>query len=247
MTDQNTFMETVRAVAEIMKAAEKPLSREEISGYFRDMELSEKQQEMVYQYLLQPKEEKPQEKQPEVSRRKAKTPLVPLPDSVFFKMYLKELRRIPVCTPEEETALYERLSAGEEAAVKLLSDQWQPRVLDLARRQEVASDELADVIQEGNMGVLLALSGMLGSGRKAGWQDVVEAAAREAMASYIVQSARASDAGKAAQAKAALVYEARKVLAEDLQRMPTDAELCRYTKLQEEELADILGFMKDGS
>lgn len=54
MLDQNTFMETVREVSEIIRTASEPLSREEILGYFASMDLNETQKEMVLEYLLKP-------------------------------------------------------------------------------------------------------------------------------------------------------------------------------------------------
>ena len=50
MLDQNTFMETVREVSEIIGTASEPLSREEILSYFAAMELNETQKEMVLEY-----------------------------------------------------------------------------------------------------------------------------------------------------------------------------------------------------
>ena len=47
MVDRNIFMETLRSVQEIAKAAPEPMTREEIQDYFRDMELSSEQQEMI--------------------------------------------------------------------------------------------------------------------------------------------------------------------------------------------------------
>lgn len=57
MLDQNTFMETVREVSEIVRTASEPLSREEILGYFAAMELNETQKEMVLEYLLKPEKD----------------------------------------------------------------------------------------------------------------------------------------------------------------------------------------------
>ena len=54
MLDQNTFTETIREVSEIIRTAAEPLSREEILSYFHKMDLNEKQQEMVLEYLLKP-------------------------------------------------------------------------------------------------------------------------------------------------------------------------------------------------
>ena len=43
MLDQNTFMETLRSVAEIVQTASVPMSEKEILSYFNDMDLSEEQ------------------------------------------------------------------------------------------------------------------------------------------------------------------------------------------------------------
>ena len=47
MVDRITFMETLRSVQEIANLSQKPMSRKEIQSYFRDMELSGEQQEMI--------------------------------------------------------------------------------------------------------------------------------------------------------------------------------------------------------
>ena len=54
MLDQNTFMETIKAVSEIMRTSQEPLSKEEILSYFKDMELNENQENMVLEFLLTP-------------------------------------------------------------------------------------------------------------------------------------------------------------------------------------------------
>lgn len=51
MVDKALFMETLRSVQELAKASPEPMAREEIQGYFKDMELTEEQQELVYQFL----------------------------------------------------------------------------------------------------------------------------------------------------------------------------------------------------
>ena len=56
MLDRNAFMETLRAVAEVCRTSTEPLSKEEILNYFNEMELTEEQVEMIYQYLQLPPE-----------------------------------------------------------------------------------------------------------------------------------------------------------------------------------------------
>ena len=245
--DKGMFMETLRSVAEIAKASELPLSKEEIAGYFKDMDLSDEQQELVYQYLLRPQEDEQQADGAGMQETDADAE-VELPKTVFFQMYLEDLRGVKPCTQKEEEALYGRLAAGEEAVLRKLLDQWLPRVLQLAQTQAPSTEELADVIQEGNMGVFLALSGLLGSGTKmdyAAYKETLLDAAKEAMEAYLLDTAAAVDMQQSVLAKASLVHEAQKFLAEEFQRMPTMAELSQYTKLPEEELGDILAMSKE--
>ena len=52
MLDQNTFMETIREVTEIMKTSEETLSREQILSYFDSMDLNENQKNIIFESLI---------------------------------------------------------------------------------------------------------------------------------------------------------------------------------------------------
>ena len=47
MLDQNTFIETVQSVAEIIRTSAEPIGRDEIMSYFKDMELNKAQEDMA--------------------------------------------------------------------------------------------------------------------------------------------------------------------------------------------------------
>ena len=64
MLDRNSFMETLRAVAELCRTSTEPLSKEEILKHFDDIELTEEQVEMIYQYLQLPPEAQTGEPEP---------------------------------------------------------------------------------------------------------------------------------------------------------------------------------------
>ena len=57
MLDRNAFMETLRDVAEIVRTAAEPMEREDILSYFKDMNLTKEQEDMVFTYLSTPHEE----------------------------------------------------------------------------------------------------------------------------------------------------------------------------------------------
>ena len=68
MKDRNLFMETLREVKEIVRTSERPLTRDEIMVYFKDIKLSDEQEKMIIEYLYT-EEEAPaavQEEEPEI-------------------------------------------------------------------------------------------------------------------------------------------------------------------------------------
>ena len=128
-----------------------------------------------------------------------------------------------------------------------LSEQWIYKVTELVKLkvQAVGKKEAADLIQEGNMGVFLALQQMLGSGKEADFEMMLAKAAKDAIDDYVRKRKADADMDQSLLAKAALVYEAQKYLAEQLQRLPSAAELSQYTKIAEEELKDLLSMLEE--
>ena len=70
-------------------------------------------------------------------------------------------------------------------------------------------------------------------------------AAKDAIDDYVRKRKADADMDQSLLAKAALVYEAQKYLAEQLQRLPSAAELSQYTKIAEEELKDLLSMLEE--
>ena len=73
------------------------------------------------------------------------------------KVYLKEIGRVPLLTPEEEKDLAVRISAGDESAKKRLSEANLRLVVSIAKRYLGRGMQFLDLIQEGNMGLMKAV------------------------------------------------------------------------------------------
>lgn len=258
MLDQNTFMETVREVSEIIRTSAVPLTKEQIMSYFQDMELNEEQQEMVFTYLITPHEETIRqeeektgdeeiEEETEGEAAEGKTERFTggnLTDSRTFQMYLEELQGIPAYEEAELAKLYERLLAGEETVIKILADAWLKRVLVMAQELAVSGENFEDILQEGNMGLFIRLTELCGAGTVVeSVEEELAAAVRVAIQSCITEFAGEDDGENAMLGKINLVNEARKYLAGRKGTEPTVAELADYTKMTEEELADILSMI----
>ena len=73
------------------------------------------------------------------------------------KVYLKEIGRVPLLTPEEEIDLAVRVSKGDEAAKKRLAEANLRLVVSIAKRYLGRGMQFLDLIQEGNLGLIKAV------------------------------------------------------------------------------------------
>ena len=85
----------------------------------------------------------------------------PAPDGVSIddpvKIYLKEIGRGPLLSPDEEVDLAIRISQGDVAAKKRLSEANLRLVVSIAKRYLGRGMQFLDLIQEGNLGLIKAV------------------------------------------------------------------------------------------
>ena len=73
------------------------------------------------------------------------------------KVYLKEIGRVPLLSPEEEIDLAIRITDGDAAAKKRLSEANLRLVVSIAKRYLGRGMQFLDLIQEGNLGLIKAV------------------------------------------------------------------------------------------
>jgi len=73
------------------------------------------------------------------------------------RMYLKEIGRISLLSPEEELELSERVAKGDEAAINKLAESNLRLVVSIAKRYVGRGLLFLDLIQEGNIGLMKAV------------------------------------------------------------------------------------------
>ena len=73
------------------------------------------------------------------------------------KVYLKEIGRVPLLTPEEEIELAIRISENDQEAKKRLSEANLRLVVSIAKRYVGRGMQFLDLIQEGNLGLIKAV------------------------------------------------------------------------------------------
>ena len=73
------------------------------------------------------------------------------------RMYLKEIGKIPLLTPDVEVKLAKRIEAGDEEAKKKLAEANLRLVVSIAKRYVGRGMLFLDLIQEGNLGLIKAV------------------------------------------------------------------------------------------
>lgn len=266
MVDKNAFMETLHAVKEIAAASQEPMDRATALSYFKDMELSGEQEELVYQFLMLKEEDVSNPEETDSSRfdkdtgehpgergqselGKGRTQADTLP---HFQMYLDELDGITAVEAAEEEALYRRLLSGDTTVIEAITNQWLRRIVVLSEEYKERGVPLDDLVQEGNMGLLLGLnvlsqnSGEDGNPRltPADLPGLLKGAIRESMEQYLGEESGGKQQSEAVLAKVSLVHQAREFLTKENGQAPSLRELSQYTKIPVEEISDILSLVK---
>lgn len=276
MVDKTVFMETLRSVQELAKASSEPMSREELLEYFKDMELSAEQRELVYQYFQSSGEP---EDSGQAARDFGRKPSGPgssdLPGrgrktshSKHYQMYLNDISKISDLSQEGKSELYQRLLCGDRSAISAISGQWLKKITDIAKSYVTGRALVEDLVQEGNMGLLLGMEQLLGTKEQCGEltfdskpavmlsepsngphghstvEQQLEAYVREAMEQYCRETEGTDHGESAILAKVNLVYEAQKILAEENGTIPSMQELSEYTRIPVEEVGDIMALSR---
>ena len=271
MLDQSLFTETIHEVAEIIRVSQGKMTREEILGYFKDMDLSEEQQNMVLDFLLNPHpedeeiEDNEENSQDDIAAynaagaeaagngTKAKgtkssdgdTDNEAEPTGVF-QMYLDELNELSTYSKEKQEEMYKALLAGDESVIADITNCWLPVVLESAKKLTESNDpdSLQDVVQEGNMALFMRLTELCGSHEKIDVESELAQEIENAMKSCILEDEGEGESEDAMVGKITLINEAVKYLEKEKGMKPSVAELAEYTKVPASELDEILLYIE---
>ena len=116
----------------------------------------------VLEVLGQPQEELPDEEELKKVEEEAVVEDPEILADTFklddpVRMYLKEIGKIKLLTPEEELELAKRMSEGDEEAQKQMAEANLRLVVSIAKRYVGRGMLLLDLIQEGNLGLIKAV------------------------------------------------------------------------------------------
>ena len=164
------FSEKLQELLSIAKKKKNVLEYQEISDFFKELELGPEQLENVLDFLEQNNidvlritnddddEEVLIDDDDEIEMENID---LSVPDGVSIedpvRMYLKEIGKVPLLTAEEEIELAQKMEEGDQEAKKRLAEANLGLVVSIAKRYVGRGMLFLDLIQEGNLGLIKAV------------------------------------------------------------------------------------------
>ncbi len=237
---------------EISRAeVEKFLNRPELEGV-----LSGEHLDMICQYLesqrirvtgsaLSPREKEsvPEEKTSLPAAEEAAGEESSLSQSL--ETYLQDLEQLLRPEAEEELELFHRAVRGEAAAKESLTHAYLETVCSLASEYEGEEILMEDLIQEGNIGLLMALEHLEEKETLAAYRASLLNEINQALEDAIAAHRDDRDRSEETLRKVRRLDEAAQSLMEDLGRKVTPEELSAFLGIPEEEIREIAGLAGD--
>lgn len=267
-SDRVKFLAVLPKLVEYAKTREAELTKQEVESFFKEISLTKEHYDQIYAYLLANKisvkdgkvsqkdiqkyeknwklQEGSVDREKDENSERRKRIEKKEKQSIYLQMYLQDLDRIPACSAEEEVMLYHGLLQGDKEAQKRLAEGKLYRVVELVREYVDDSMVTEDLIQEGNMGLLAALSELFNAKKQEDCAAMIDDYIRQSVALAADAQIHEKDQESKILAKINLIHEAARILALELGRVATIFELAEYTKLSVEEIGDIIN-LSEGS
>ncbi len=234
---EKEFAETLKYVTRLARENRNVISREQVDDAFSELDLDEKQLQMVYEYLKQHNigVDEPVDTSDNLTTE----------ESNYLQDYLESLEGLQKLTDGEKEATSMAAIAGDKSAQDKLIENYLPLVVDVARMYAEQGAFLEDLIGEGNVALTKGVTMLDAVGEPSEVESFLYKLMLDAM-EKIIEENLAEDTGM--QKVLNLVNEVNdkaKELSEDLRRKVTVEELMEETGWDEEKIRSAIKFSGD--
>jgi len=134
------------------------ITEDELSEIFEGIILSDDQMDAIYNCFANAQIEIVDSEAEEMENStEENTDIVYIPEEDNFRRYLREMGTISMVSMEEEVELAKKVAEGDEEAKKRLVEANLRLVVSIAKKYTNRGISLADLVQEGNLGLLKAV------------------------------------------------------------------------------------------
>lgn len=240
--DKQTFFKGMEEMLAVAKTNGNQIAKEELLDYFSDLDLNEEAQKLLFDcyteagvrvlgYKLDNGEETQEDLQLQEEEQKA------------IGFYEEELRNMDLPGEAQQKELLRQWVNGEEVGDMVIHCLL-PAVVEIAKRHKGQGVLFADLIQEGNMGLLETMA-MHGATDEETFLRSAKKGIEDAMLDAIALQKGSDSAAQQMAAKANRLDEAATHLSKEYGREPSAEELAQYLSMTVEEIKDIMKISLD--
>lgn len=265
MNDKIAFREMLVEIGALAESKGNKLTIEEINDFFKTLSLDDEKMELVYGYLEANKiiieghkktktaklfetNEKPAQTENEAKEESNASNIVQKDvkqEDKYLEIYLRELGTLQSITDHEKKELYNKVIKNDALAKSKLIELYLPKVVEIAKSYENKGIALSDLIQEGNIGLMISLDQI----QESADINLLENAINDGIVSSIEDALSEDDLVKSANQhivdRVNYLSEGAENLEKDLGRTASIAELAKYMEMSEKEIEDIIRVSDD--
>ena len=236
------FLKKLNGLVAMAKGQGDQITIDEVRAYFADAALTEEQLELVFDYLLAQKVVvKGYIKMTEAAEERV---TYTEEEEAYLREYLNDLEAFQEEKAGEKESLFAKLIGGDASAKNRLTELYLKEVVEIAKEMYHPEIFLGDIIQEGNVGLILGMD-MLADVATA--HETIVNQVKQCIQMLIEEHAEVKSRDNKMVEKVTMLDESIKTLTEELGRKVTIDELAVYMGMTEEEIDDILRLMGEES
>lgn len=252
MEERMLFREKLGELKELADERDGHLTQEDVRKVFEGMPLKEEHYTMIYAYLAG---EKISVEGFEGGRNAAAEETEPVPEEAEgeteesepdpLSFYYEELQEVEELSEDEKWKAFQLAAAGDQLAKARLTRCYLPTVYDLAKTYQYEGTPLGDLVQEGNIALMLALEELEVGSDAAEYEKLLYGRIQEAIEDYLQENRDMQDLGDHLAKRVDHLKEAVDNLERDLEHRVSVDELSAYLEMPREEILDILRMAGD--
>lgn len=235
MEARTEFLKKLNGLVTTARGQGDRLTIDEVKAYFSNIDLTDEQLELVFDYLLAQKVVvKGYLKMTESSEEKY---TYTEEEEAYLKEYLNDLKAFKPGADGETEVLFERLLSGDATAKNRLTEIYLKEVVEVAKEMHHPEIFLGDLIQEGNVGLILGLDMLVNIDSA---HDMIMNQVKQSIQMLIEEYTELKKRDHKMVEKVSMLDEGIQTLTKELGRKVTIDELAVYMGMSEEEIEDIL-------
>lgn len=245
--EKAAFQKRLEDLGELAKINQNRLSTDAVKTFLKDMDLTEEQYNLVFAYLAS-KLITVEGYVPAAGEGKEGAPELTEEEQNFLNQYEEDLSYLSMLGEEELLKLCREVEeSGDSDAKARLTEQLLPTVVETAKRYTGRGLPLDDLIQEGNIGLMLALETLGLREGECSAPDYLKAEIEKAVSEALEDQQTEKSAGELLADRLNELSDGIRELSGELERQVSVEELSAFMDMPVEEIEDLLKLAGEGT